>query len=61
MADSLIINYNSIIYTYNMSQPNCSRCNTNTSVLPIIYGRPNQQLSERYERGEVYLGGCIYS
>lgn len=38
----------------------CSKCNSNSNVIPIIYGRPNTSLIDQSKRGEVKLGGCIF-
>jgi hypothetical protein len=38
----------------------CPECGSG-NVLGIIYGKPSQELSEKAERGEVKLGGCVIS
>jgi hypothetical protein len=38
----------------------CSECGS-ANVIPIIYGKPGQELIEKAERGEVKLGGCVVS
>ncbi len=38
----------------------CPECGS-ANVLRIIYGKPNQELAEKAERGEVKLGGCVIS
>lgn len=38
----------------------CPECGS-ANVIPIIYGKPGQELVERAERGEVKLGGCVIS
>ena len=35
----------------------CPKCNSN-EITPIVYGYPGNELWEKYERGEVILGGC---
>lgn len=36
----------------------CPRCG-DTAGVPIVYGLPSRELSERAARGEVELGGCV--
>ncbi|MCP4228947.1 MAG: hypothetical protein GY771_02205 [bacterium] len=38
----------------------CSECGSE-DVIPIVYGKPGQELIDRSERGEVKLGGCVVS
>jgi len=38
--------------------PECTKCKSNSAVIPIIIGRPGKELIEKAERGEVKLGGC---
>ena len=40
--------------------PFCPVCGSSNSI-PIVYGRPSEELIEMAERGEVILGGCIPS
>ncbi len=40
--------------TINQTCPKCS----SSSVVEIIYGKPDHELMELAERGEVILGGC---
>ena len=37
---------------------NCPRCNKNTSVIPIYYGKPSPQGIKDAEEGRAKLGGC---
>ena len=37
----------------------CPKCNTNKSVLAIVYGYPTEKTFERAENGEIKLGGCV--
>ncbi len=36
----------------------CPGCERTISPQPIVYGRPDAELAEESERGEVWLGGC---
>ena len=38
--------------------PTCPKCGS-SEYIPIIYGKPNDELIEKAEKGEVVLGGCI--
>ena len=40
-----------------------SRCPACTigRLVPIVYGLPGPEMVERYERGEISLGGCVVS
>ncbi len=38
----------------------CPECSSENAI-PIIYGKPGQELVEKAERGEVKLGGCVVS
>ena len=38
----------------------CSECGS-ANVIPIVYGKPGQELMDEAERGEVKLGGCVIS
>ena len=38
--------------------PTCPKCGS-SEYIPIIYGKPNDELIEKAENGEVVLGGCI--
>ena len=40
--------------------PICPKCGSE-EYIPIVYGRPNAELQEKAERGEVILGGCVVS
>ena len=40
------------------NQPKCTKCGLNTSVIPIIYGKPAHSLIEAADQGKVKLGGC---
>ena len=37
----------------------CPVCNKKDEVIPIIYGLPNEEMSERSDKGRVYLAGCM--
>lgn len=37
----------------------CPVCGKADQVIPIRYGKPNNTLMERANRGEVRLGGCM--
>ena len=37
----------------------CPTCGSQDRV-PILYGLPTQEASERADRGEILLGGCIF-
>jgi hypothetical protein len=36
----------------------CPECGSE-NVIPIVYGKPGEELIEKAERGEVKLGGCV--
>jgi ribosomal protein S27AE len=38
----------------------CPECGDG-NVIPIVYGKPGNELIEKAERGEVKLGGCVMS
>lgn len=37
----------------------CPNGHSGKNVVPIVYGYPGPGLMEKYEKGEVMLGGCI--
>ncbi|MBN8838549.1 MAG: hypothetical protein J0I09_14910 [Sphingobacteriia bacterium] len=39
----------------------CPLCHKSDSVVLFIYGKPNERLIKRAEKGEVKLAGCSYS
>jgi hypothetical protein len=36
----------------------CTKCKSKASVIPVVYGRPNDVLQQQAQRGEVKLEGC---
>ncbi|KYC46492.1 MAG: hypothetical protein AMQ74_01810 [Candidatus Methanofastidiosum methylothiophilum] len=41
--------------------PKCINCNSNSHVIPIVYGYPTSKDFQDYERGDLKLGGIITS
>ena len=39
----------------------CPECLDEKSIITIEYGFPGQEMREKYERGEIKLGGCVIS
>lgn len=37
----------------------CPKCHNNESVVPIVYGYPDDSLLKDQEEGKVALGGCV--
>jgi hypothetical protein len=38
-------------------KPICPKCSSG-EVIPVVYGKPTDELVEQWRRGEVELGGC---
>ena len=38
----------------------CPECLTEDSIVKIEYGYPGNEMREKYERGEIKLGGCTF-
>ncbi|MEK7486459.1 MAG: hypothetical protein AABZ60_19220 [Planctomycetota bacterium] len=43
--------------SFHMKIQTCPACHS-IHIVPILYGMPDQELSEKANRGEVFLGGC---
>ena len=39
----------------------CPECLDEKSIITIEYGFPGEEMREKYERGEIKLGGCVIS
>ena len=39
----------------------CPECNDEGSIVEIAYGYPGAEMIEKYEKGEIKLGGCMVS
>ena len=55
-----VINYMKFYNNPNDEQkrPECPRCGTNHTVIPIIHGIPSYELFKESETGKFHLGGC---
>ena len=40
-------------------KPLCLQCKSSKDVIPMIYGKPTEQLLKRWTKHEIELGGCI--
>lgn len=39
----------------------CPECKVRLNKVPIVYGMPSPEMGEQAERGEIILGGCVFS
>jgi hypothetical protein len=39
----------------------CPKCKSHKQVIPIVYGRPSIELSNKAKDGKCRLGGCVVS
>jgi hypothetical protein len=39
----------------------CPKCKSDVGVIPIFYGEPSQKQLDMEKRGEVVIGGCVFS
>lgn len=61
---AVVLEIDGELYTYALASQRviavdedvCLQCET--QCIPIIYGKPGQELVDRAERGEIYLAGC---
>ena len=39
----------------------CPECHDEGSIIEIAYGYPGEEMRDKYEKGEIKLGGCLVS
>jgi len=44
----------------NETMPPCPECGS-ARTIPVVYGKPSDELVERWRKGEIQLGGCCRS